>query len=165
MPDIFRLALATSCVGVPLLAIVALLRSRRPLAAAAAGVGLGAALWFLYSAVFPSSGETRGGGETATLVASYLSMVLGMMAQYLYAKAERGDKSFTIEWMQLLLPIFASPIVFIPLVGIAGEVSSTSYLFSQPKVMVYLVAFQNGFFWKHFLDQRKPSSEVRQAET
>lgn len=161
-PDIFRFAFAASCAGVPVLTALALLRARRRFAAVATATALGVALWFLYAAVFPATGGTRGASETGTLAVSYLSMVLGMIAQYLYAKAERGDTTFAIEWMPLLLPIFASPIVFIPLVSIAGEVSSTPYLLAQPKVMVYLVAFQNGFFWKHFLDQRRPA--IREAE-
>ncbi len=156
--DPLRVGLAASCVGVPVLLLIRLVRARRPGAAVVTAAILATALWLLYGAVFPTDGGTRGFSETATLVASYLAMVAGMLAQYVYAKAERGEKTLTIEWMPMLMPILASPIVFIPLVSIAGEVSATGSILAQPKLMVYLVAFQNGFFWKHFFDERRPAA-------
>ena len=56
---------------------------------------------------------------------------------------------------EALRRVQANKVVFIPLVSIAGDVSSTGGIFERAKMMVYLVAFQNGFFWKHFFDQRR----------
>jgi hypothetical protein len=153
-----RLALAGSCVALAALVIVSGFRASRPVRALTGAVVLAVALWWVYVVTFPPAGGSRGSGETAALVISYVSMVLGMMAHYVYAKAERGDTRLTIEWLPFLMPILASPIVFIPLVSIAGEVSSTGDVFERAKLMVYLVAFQNGFFWKHFFDQRRVTS-------
>jgi len=153
-----RLALAGSCLALAALVAVSGFRANRRGRALAGAVVLGAALWWIYVATFPPAGRSRGSEQTAALVISYVSMVLGMMAHYVYAKAERGDTRLTIEWLPFLMPILASPIVFIPLVSIAGEVSSTGDIFERAKLMVYLVAFQNGFFWKHFFDQRRVTS-------
>ncbi len=153
-----RLALAGSCVALAALVIVSGFRASRPARALTGAVVLAAVLLWIYVATFPPVGRSRGSGETAALIISYVSMVLGMMAHYVYAKAERGDTRLTIEWLPFLMPILASPIVFIPLVSIAGEVSSTGDIFERAKLMVYLVAFQNGFFWKHFFDQRRVTS-------
>lgn len=130
------------------------LRTRRPRTIILTLLALAAGLWLVYL-VAPAAVATRGDGEGATLVVSYLAMLAGMVAHYVYAQAERGAKTLTVEWLPFFMPILASPIVFIPLVSLAGEVATSGSIVSRARVMVYLVAFQNGFFWKHFFDQRK----------
>lgn len=104
----------------------------------------------------PSPYETRGGNaqEIAGVVICYVAMLLGMMAQYVYAQAEKGAQKLTFNALTFVMPILVSPIVFIPLLTIASEVNAPGIL-SQARVMVYLVAFQNGFFWKGFLEQQR----------
>ena len=155
--DPLRIALAASSLALAILAITSGLRARRPSRALAGSAVLAGVLWWIYVASFPSTVGSRGDAETAALVVSYVAMVLGMAAHYVYAKAEKGETTLKIEWMPFLMPILASPIVFIPLVSIAGEVGTDGSLFSSARMMVYLVAFQNGFFWKHFFDQRRPA--------
>ena len=146
--------LAASAAAFAAGALYLALRSRRPRTILLTLLGLAIGLWVVYL-VAPATVATRGDGEGATLVVSYLAMVAGMVAHYAYAQAERGEKTLTFEWLPFLMPILASPIVFIPLVSLAGEVATSGSIVSRAKVMVYLVAFQNGFFWKHFFDQRK----------
>ena len=136
------------------------LRSRRPRTIALTVLALGSGLGVTYLAS-PPLVRSRGDGEGATLVVCYLAMLLGMAAHYFYAQAEAGNKTPTIEWLPFLMPILASPIVFIPLVTLAGEVTSAGGVFTRARIMVYLVAFQNGFFWKHFFDQRRQRAPPR----
>jgi hypothetical protein len=118
-----------------------------------------AAGWIVY-AVAPRAVQTRGASdEMVAIVICYLSMVLGMMAEYGYTQAERGNKKLEFELMSFLMPIFASPIVFIPLLTLTSEVAMGG-AFTRPKLMVYLVAFQNGFFWKSFFEQRRAEAKV-----
>ena len=118
-----------------------------------------AAGWVVY-AVAPRAVQTRGtSDEIVAIVICYLSMVFGMMAEYGYAQAERGNKKLEFELMSFLMPIFASPIVFIPLLTLTSEVAMGG-AFTRPKLMVYLVAFQNGFFWKSFFEQRRAEAKV-----
>ena len=118
-----------------------------------------AACWVVY-ALAPTAVQTRGASdEIVAIVICYFSMVLGMMAEYGYAQAERGNKKFEFELMSFLMPIFASPIVFIPLLTLTSEVAIGG-AFTRPKLMVYLVAFQNGFFWKSFFEQRRAEAKV-----
>ena len=105
--------------------------------------------------VVPAPTGTRGAAEIASVFVCYGCMLLGMMAEYGYAKAERGDTSFTFELLPFLMPIFASPIVFIPLLSLMTEDAMSGGAFTRAKLMVYLVAFQNGFFWKSFFEQRR----------
>ena len=130
-----------------------LVRRRSRIVPSALLVGLVVAV---YALAFPDPDiETKGAvDETIAVVFCYLSMVLGMMAQYCYKQAERGDTTLTFEPMEFLMPIFASPIVFIPLLTITADIS-LSGPFTKAKLMVYLVAFQNGFFWKSFFEQRR----------
>jgi hypothetical protein len=98
--------------------------------------------------------ETKGVTEgTIGVVFSYIAMVLGMVAEYGYSRVERGPKRFRID-LELLMPIFASPIVFIPVLTISSDMTMGG-AFTKSKLMVYLVAFQNGFFWKSFFEERR----------
>jgi lysylphosphatidylglycerol synthetase-like protein (DUF2156 family) len=117
-----------------------------------------AASWVVY-AVAPSAMQTRGASDEIVAIAiCYMSMVFGMMAEYGYAQAERGNKRLEFDIMSFLMPIFASPIVFIPLLTLTSEVAGGA--FTRPKLMVYLVAFQNGFFWKSFFEQRRAEAKI-----
>jgi hypothetical protein len=99
--------------------------------------------------------ETKGPAQEAiAVVFCYAAMLLGMIAQYGYSQAERGRKRFKFEAMQFMMPVFASPIVFIPLLTITADMPLGG-AFTRAKLMVYLVAFQNGFFWKSFFEQRR----------
>lgn len=107
--------------------------------------------------------ETKGGiDEGLAIGLCYVSMLLGMVAQYGYAQGERGRRRFKFEPVSFLMPIFASPIVFIPLLSIATDLT-TAGAFTQAKVMVYLVAFQNGFFWKSFFEQQRQRAVEQMA--
>ena len=111
--------------------------------------------------------ETRAGDDgqdVAAVAICYLAMLLGMMAEYVYAQAEKGQARPTFAPMTFVMPILASPIVFIPLLTIAGEVNAPGIL-SRAKLMVYFVAFQNGFFWKSFFEQRRQVIASEHAPT
>jgi hypothetical protein len=110
----------------------------------------------VYVLAFPDGIESKGSiAETAAVAICYLSMVTGMAAEYFFTQAERGERKLTFDAMAFLMPIFASPIVFIPLLTITSEVAMGGGAFTKSKLMVYLVAFQNGFFWKGFFEQRR----------
>jgi hypothetical protein len=109
----------------------------------------------LRSAFAPGPLESKGAvHETIAIAFCYGAMVLGMLAQYAYHQANTRD--FRFDAPTLLMPIFASPIVFIPLLAVIGELDATGAL-ATPKLMVYLVAFQNGFFWRSFFAARASS--------
>jgi len=52
--------------------------------------------------------------------------------------------------------------VFILLLTITTDVS-LSGAFKKSKLMVYLVAFQNGFFWKSFFEERRQKATASAA--
>jgi hypothetical protein len=109
--------------------------------------------FFLSSETVESKGVTN---EFVGIAFSYGAMLLGMISEYVYSRAEGADRKFRIN-LELLMPIFASPIVFIPVLEITQDMSIGG-AFTKPKLMVYLVAFQNGFFWKNFFEERRQRS-------
>jgi hypothetical protein len=85
----------------------------------------------------------------------YGAMLGGIVAQFFFF----SDDTFSFRWRPLLKPILASPIVFIPLAS-AYQGAAQGTDFTVPDLIVILVAFQNGFFWKMVFDkQSTPRSE------
>ncbi len=96
--------------------------------------------------------------EIALIVLMFLAMLFGMGAAYLYARlssphAERPPFDLGL----FLAPFFTSPFVFIPLVASYGDIWAD--IVANPdktvgaKLMIFLVAFENGFFWKVIFDR------------
>jgi hypothetical protein len=53
------------------------------------------------------------------------------------------------------LPVLASPIVFIPLLASLQNADPDLSRIDVPGFMIFVVAFENGFFWKEYFDNRK----------
>jgi hypothetical protein len=151
--DLYWLLTASfAAVAVVLLYYVTTSGSRRTRVTALLVLAVGA--WILYT-LTPSLTQTRSStDEVIVAVIAYFAMVLGMIAQYFYVQAEGGATRVKFEWLPFLMPLLASPIIFIPLVSIAVDAGGGG-AFTRQKLMVYLVAFQNGFFWKQVFDQRR----------
>jgi hypothetical protein len=85
----------------------------------------------------------------------YIVMLLGMLCHFLFfhyvlSREKRGK----FDWGRFLAPIFISPIIFIP---IATTLQNSKVDFANPStvnLMIFLIAFQNGFFWKELFDNR-----------
>jgi membrane protease YdiL (CAAX protease family) len=118
-------------------------------------LGIGAFLLNRYFG-FPQPIETYGPTEeTIALVIAYLSMLIGMVAQYFYRQAESGRRRFKFRLAPFLMPVLISPIVFIPLLSIIQEMGFEGGAFTKSNIMLYFVAFQNGFFWKEIFERQQ----------
>lgn len=75
-----------------------------------------------------------------------------MLAQYAYAHFSQSGlrKRSPFDWGNFIAPIFLSPIVFVPLFE-----SLKSAPQAHATTMSLLVAFENGFFFKNFIDHRE----------
>jgi len=94
--------------------------------------------------------------DLALWVALYICMAAGMLAQYLYRHFERPRRNRTKwDWGLFFAPVFASPIVFIPLATTFISAGIDLKSFTAAKSMIFFVAFENGFFWKEFFDLRR----------
>jgi hypothetical protein len=111
-------------------------------------------------AIAPSAVQTRASSdEMASIGFCYAAMMLGMIAEYGFAQAERRNRKLELDWMSFVMPVLASPIVFIPVLTLMTE-ATMGGAFTRGKLMVYLVAFQNGFFWKSFFEQRRAEARI-----
>jgi hypothetical protein len=68
------------------------------------------------------------------------------------------------DFGMFVAPVFASPIVFIPLLAALQNTPAITGTqgFSAVNLMVFFVAFENGFFWKEYFDHRR---KAKQEET
>jgi hypothetical protein len=93
--------------------------------------------------------------KVAFIVLLYVCMVLGMAGHYLFhlfltPKIARP----TFDFGRFIAPVFASPIVFIPLLSAFQNADIDLSNLTEPRYMVFFIAFENGFFWKEFFDNR-----------
>lgn len=151
---VFWVSLAGLCVLV-FLEYVRVRKLRRLLFCLAVLAGCGA----LYFYFFQSSPSIASKGEQPSqagfVVVLYACMFLGMVchsfySRFLKAKTEREP----FDWGNFFAPVFASPIVFMPLLGAFQNADVDLTKLTMPKFMVFFVAFQNGFFWKEVVDNR-----------
>ncbi|MFN7921811.1 MAG: hypothetical protein U0Q16_17050 [Bryobacteraceae bacterium] len=112
---------------------------------------------------FPFAPQVTGKGANDDLVlaaALFLCMLAGMFAHHFYRRFERPKRYRTKwDWGLFFAPIFASPIVFIPLLAAFSGSDINLKNLTAARLMIFFVAFQNGFFWKEFFD-RKQKEEV-----
>lgn len=111
---------------------------------------------YFYSIDLLASKGDGNENELLYLIVLFIFMILGMVSQYLFSRFNQPKKDRSdFDWGIFIAPIFTSPIVFIPLYTIISNSSIDSSNFDSAKYMIFLVAFENGFFWKGFLDNQK----------
>jgi hypothetical protein len=108
----------------------------------------------LVSLIIPSLEHKNVSPTNWTIIAfMYLAMLAGIVAQFFFFQDANGS----FEFRPLVKPILASPIVFIPLVSAYQGTGVSNSIFTISDLMIILVSFQNGFFWKMIFDrQHKP---------
>ena len=119
---------------------------------------MGLVLHYIFGFPFSSSSTVAKGvqDDWIVAVALYAFMVAGMLAHYLYRRFERPrHRRLKWDWGLFLGPIFTSPIVFVPLLATFQEGGMDLAKLTAPRAMIFLVAFQNGFFWKEFFDRKQ----------
>lgn len=119
--------------------------------------------WF----ISPKQARPRGDSsqDIYFVIVLYLFMLLGMLAQYIYARLEQPKAVRPkFDLGIFLAPIFTSPIIFIPLLSAMQNANIDLQNLTTPRIMVFLVAFENGFFWKELFDHRRRLKEAGKNE-
>jgi hypothetical protein len=107
----------------------------------------------------------KGGTETNTetdnvgplVLALFAFMVLGMGAEYLYHYLDsRPNVSF--DWGSFVKPFLVSPLVFVPLAASLQNAKVDLSRFNIPLLMLFLVAFENGFLWRGYFTRKLAQS-------
>lgn len=126
-------------------------------------------LYFLVGFPLPADQATGKGSpedDITLVVLLACCMVLGMLAQSFYRhfslplKIRKGRK---FDWGLFLAPVCASPIVFIPLMITLQNANIDLKQLTIPRLMIFFVAFQNGFFWKEHFDRKRREIEKGQS--
>jgi hypothetical protein len=94
--------------------------------------------------------------ELSFIIILYVCMLLGIVCHYFYGllMKPKGERQ-RFDVGVLLAPVFASPIVFVPLLAAFQEAEIDLANLTIPKFMVFFVAFQNGFFWKEVVENHR----------
>jgi cytochrome bd-type quinol oxidase subunit 2 len=88
--------------------------------------------------------------------ALFICMLFGMVSQFLYRRLEKPQRLRpNWDWGLFIAPVFASPIVFIPLLAAFQNANIDLKDLTAPRLMIFFVAYQNGFFWKEFFDRKQ----------
>ena len=84
-----------------------------------------------------------------TVVSMYFFIIFGMISNYFFHFKAKSD----FKLIKFLKPIFISPIILLPLIGVMqeGKIELMQY------VSFLLLSFQNGFFWKEIFNRTKSS--------
>jgi hypothetical protein len=100
--------------------------------------------------------KALGSSELPVIGLLFTCMLFGMLAHWLYAWLETPQRKRPPFDLGLFLgPVLASPIIFIPLLASLQNTDLDLSRIDIPRFMVFVVAFENGFFWKEYFDNRK----------
>jgi hypothetical protein len=104
--------------------------------------------------------RARGEQDVYLVIILYLCMLLGMLAQYGYTRfSQPGETRKQFDLGLFVAPVFASPIIFIPRLAALQNADLDLTRLTAPRMMVFFVAFENGFFWKEYFDHRRQEKE------
>ena len=110
--------------------------------------------WYFFA--FQQAPHLQSKGEQSSalaMVGLYACMLAGMACNYLYAHfMNPKGKRKPFDFGCFFGPVFASPIIFIPL---WAAFQNAGIGVMSPQFAAFFVAFENGFFWKEVFDNRK----------
>src|SRR5215469_12319310 len=124
---------------------------------------------FLYLALlhfafgFPSlpNEDAKGGTDTDVgplVMALFVFMLLGMGAEYLYHYLDAKPQETKFDWRSFVKPFLVSPLVFVPLAASLQNAKVDLSRFDIPLLMLFLVAFENGFLWRGYFTRKLAQS-------
>jgi uncharacterized membrane protein len=92
------------------------------------------------------------------VLALFVCMLLGMGAEYLYHYLDAKSEQRKFDWGSFLKPFLVSPLVFVPLAASLQSANVNLSSFNIPLLMLYLVAFENGFLWRGYFARKLAQS-------
>ena len=101
----------------------------------------------------------------ALSLAMYLCMLVGMGAEYLYRYFEdlsARRRKFNVGGF--VMPFLVSPLVFMPLAASLQNANLELSRFDAPRLMIFLVAFENGFLWRGYFSRKLAESARAEAQ-
>jgi hypothetical protein len=112
--------------------------------------------FFPNAAVIPKGNQDD---HVYLIISLYFFLVLGMLSHFCYnylLQPLKKRKKFDFGYF--IAPVLISPIVFLPLLATFQNVNLEIENLGA-KLMFFCIAFENGFFWKEFFDNRYQEKE------
>ncbi|HKW02116.1 MAG TPA: hypothetical protein VJN96_20000 [Vicinamibacterales bacterium] len=113
----------------------------------------------------PSAAIAKAGDSDRFLpltAAMFTTMILGMAAEYLYQFLDTPRRKRRFDLGSLLKPMIVSPLVFMPLASslqTSFDHANVDFVgLDGPRLMVFLVAFENGFLWRGYFSRKLAES-------
>ncbi len=170
MSGLFIVLTCISIAGILALTIHRFIRNRNAANLAINLAVLSAFIFFLYK-IFnrldtpvPMGDENK---EIYFVIVLYMFMVLGMLASHGYSRFSKPKKKRgKFDFGNFIAPVFASPLVFLPLLAAFQNADMSLETLTSARMMTFLVAFQNGFFWKEYFDnlQKEKTRETKKKK-
>jgi hypothetical protein len=164
MSSYLQIPIFISFIGLFVLILYYFLKNRRWQTALLQLALLGLAfllVYYFFLAPKPPTSRGANSPDLYVVIVLYVFMLLGMLAQYLYSRLEQPQATRPRFDLGLFLaPVFASPMIFIPLLAALQNANLDLQHLTTPRIMVFLVAFENGFFWKELFDHRRKLKEA-----
>jgi hypothetical protein len=91
-------------------------------------------------------------------VAMFFCMLLGMAAESLYRYFDTPADKRHFDTGTFIKPFLVSPLVFIPLAASLENANLDLSQLDAPRLMVFLVAFENGFLWRGYFSRKLAES-------
>jgi hypothetical protein len=106
---------------------------------------------------FSARPAARGDDGALLIVVLYLVMLVGMFSHYLYSFLRRPRaRRRRFDLAAFVAPVFVSPIVFLPLASVLRSLEAGNPANADAsRLLLFLVAYENGFFWREFFENRR----------
>ncbi len=118
-------------------------------------------LHFAFGFPSPPAGFAKGETEPdvgPVVLALFVFMLLGMGAEYLYHYLDTRPAEAKFDWRTFVKPFLVSPLVFVPLAASLQNAKVDLSHFDIPLLMLFLVAFENGFLWRGYFTRKLAQS-------
>lgn len=93
--------------------------------------------------------------EYWTLFGLYISTVFGIAGHHIFIQIrgiEERKRKAKIKWRPLIKPLIISPIIFLAVMNQLEQIGGGGEGL-KANIMQFILAFQNGFFWKTIFEQ------------
>ena len=114
-------------------------------------------IWLTYqrAGVLTVNGASKN-NEMMAVLGLYGFMFLGMLAHSGYKRFVQPQAPRpAFDFVLMIAPVFASTFVFIPLLASLQNDAMNLEGMAATKMMLFFVAFENGFLWKEYFDSRR----------
>jgi hypothetical protein len=99
--------------------------------------------------------------EYLTLCGLYISTIFGIVGHHIFIQireVEERKRKIKIKWIPVIKPLIISPLIFLAVMTQLAQMGGGGEGL-KANIMQFILAFQNGFFWKTIFENLKSKKE------